>query len=261
MQRGLDMAGQFERLTIVHQNLPSLARPRHHHDWAELIIPLGGSIAVNLAEGGSLTCDRGEMVFVPARVEHSFVATGADGERVILIVDPAWIGVEDEPARLLPINTLVVELAVLLVTDSAARGLPHIMATMRYALELAFAGGPALSTLRQGAARLRDPRARRAYACIETHRADGDVLKRAAKAAATSERHLGRLFAKELGHSPKEIVRALRMERAKELLASGKYSVTAVALEVGYQSLSQFIKTFHDATGVLPYQFRASSSS
>ncbi|PYJ87575.1 MAG: AraC family transcriptional regulator, partial [Verrucomicrobia bacterium] len=43
-----------------------------------------------------------------------------------------------------------------------------------------------------------------------------------------------------------------RMERAAELLRSGRYNVTEAATEVGYASLSHFSKAFCETIGCCP---------
>ena len=49
-----------------------------------------------------------------------------------------------------------------------------------------------------------------------------------------------------------QYTRQLRMERAAELLKSGKFNVTEAALEVGYSSLSHFSQAFHYMFGCCP---------
>lgn len=49
-----------------------------------------------------------------------------------------------------------------------------------------------------------------------------------------------------------QYLRKLRMERAAELLRSGKYNVTEAALEVGYSSLSHFSQAFCQTMGRCP---------
>lgn len=55
-----------------------------------------------------------------------------------------------------------------------------------------------------------------------------------------------------MGRSIFQYLRALRMERAAELLGEGKMSVTQVALEVGYTSPSHFSTTFHETFSKRP---------
>ncbi len=49
-----------------------------------------------------------------------------------------------------------------------------------------------------------------------------------------------------------QCLRKLRMERAAELLKSGKCNVTEAAMEVGYNSLSHFSQAFCQTMGCCP---------
>lgn len=58
------------------------------------------------------------------------------------------------------------------------------------------------------------------------------------------------------GISSSELIRNIRMEKAKELLMSGKYNVSEVYFHVGYNSHSYFTKVFKDYFGVLPSEIK-----
>jgi AraC-like DNA-binding protein len=64
--------------------------------------------------------------------------------------------------------------------------------------------------------------------------------------------YLSRLFSQEAGMTIQHYLRQVRMERAAELLRSGKCNVTEAALEVGYNSLSHFSTAFHETFGCCP---------
>jgi len=64
--------------------------------------------------------------------------------------------------------------------------------------------------------------------------------------------HLSRMFSREVGLTIPQFLRNLRMERAAELLRSGRYNVTEAATEVGYSSLSHFSKAFCETIGCCP---------
>ncbi|MEM7348455.1 MAG: helix-turn-helix transcriptional regulator [Chloroflexota bacterium] len=67
-----------------------------------------------------------------------------------------------------------------------------------------------------------------------------------------SGRTLLRLFKDQLGMTFGAYLRVARVIRAIELLTEPKASVTSVAYEVGYNSLSAFSHTFQQLTGVKP---------
>ncbi len=69
--------------------------------------------------------------------------------------------------------------------------------------------------------------------------------------------YLSRIFSREVGLTIPQFLRNARMERAAELLRSGRYNVTEAAIEVGYSSLSHFSKAFCETIGCCPALYPA----
>jgi AraC-like DNA-binding protein len=85
---------------------------------------------------------------------------------------------------------------------------------------------------------------------------DGRVLlARAAQEACLSEFHFHRLFHTTFGETPHAFMTRLRMERAKQMLASGK-TATEVCFAVGYESLGSFSTKFRTQFGYSPGAFQ-----
>lgn len=62
-------------------------------------------------------------------------------------------------------------------------------------------------------------------------------------------------FIDHFGISPKQWLIDKRLENAKELLKRNGTSVSQIALEVGYENFSHFVKAFHKKYGTSPKQF------
>jgi AraC-like DNA-binding protein len=77
-------------------------------------------------------------------------------------------------------------------------------------------------------------------------------LEELAKMVNCSPFYLSRQFAKAGGMTMQQYLREIRMERAAELLRTGKCNVTEAALEVGYNSMSHFSSAFHETFGCCP---------
>jgi AraC-like DNA-binding protein len=77
-------------------------------------------------------------------------------------------------------------------------------------------------------------------------------LEQIAREVGCSPFYLSRTFSKETGHTIPQYLRQLRMEKAADLLKTGRFNVTEVALEVGYNSLSHFSQAFHQTHGCCP---------
>jgi len=77
-------------------------------------------------------------------------------------------------------------------------------------------------------------------------------LEQISREVGCSPFYLSRTFSKETGQTIPQYLRQLRMEKSAELLRTGRYNVTEVAMEVGYSSLSHFSQTFHQTFGCCP---------
>lgn len=76
-----------------------------------------------------------------------------------------------------------------------------------------------------------------------------------AKEAGISEVHFRNKFKEYYGVSPLAYLKQVRIHNAKQLLRSGYYSVTDVALECGFENVGYFSYTFKQLTGVSPTAF------
>jgi len=77
-------------------------------------------------------------------------------------------------------------------------------------------------------------------------------LEMLAKEVDCSPFHLSRVFAEQAGMSIPRYLRTKRIDRAAELLKTGKANVTEAAMSVGYSSLSAFNKAFVEQMGCCP---------
>lgn len=109
--------------------------------------------------------------------------------------------------------------------------------------------GELFCTRAQRAARERVERAR---VILRERLSEPPSLEELGKLVGCSPFYLSRLFSQESGMTVQQYLRQVRMERAAELLRTGKCNVTETALEVGYSSLSHFSTAFHETFGCCP---------
>jgi AraC-like DNA-binding protein len=100
--------------------------------------------------------------------------------------------------------------------------------------------------------RISAERVDKVVAVLREKLAEPPTLEELGRAVGCSPFHLSRTFSAANGMTIPQYTRQLRMERAAELLKSGKFNVTEAALEVGYSSLSHFSQAFHDTFGCCP---------
>lgn len=101
----------------------------------------------------------------------------------------------------------------------------------------------------------------RAALFIEEHATDALDLNAAAKEAGLSSFHFLRSFAAVFGVTPHQYLLRCRLRRAAELLADPSRPVTEISTDVGFNDLSNFVRTFRRAAGVSPGVFRKTSRS
>lgn len=89
---------------------------------------------------------------------------------------------------------------------------------------------------------------------IEEHLAENIEIDQLCRQACMSRSKFYQQFRQLFDCSPMEYIQQRRLEKAKELLASGK-NITAVCYEVGYVSPSHFTRRFHQQYGLSPREF------
>jgi AraC-like DNA-binding protein len=103
---------------------------------------------------------------------------------------------------------------------------------------------------------LRDPMVGRALALLHARAAEAWSLDRLSKEAGLSRSALADRFAHFVGQSPMQYLARWRMQLAARLLADGPAKVSAVALEVGYESEAAFSRAFKKTVGSSPAAWR-----
>lgn len=262
MKKVLDLVAEFPGMLIIHQKIPGREVGRHQHPEHEFFLPLQGEISVVYGQD-VVKAGPGRMLYVPPELDHSFASSAqGSGERVIWLIDQKAWGQHVEAKFLpcsFPINSLAKELVFYLLLHQEAKGAKHFLSalieTLGDSLQAAqWEKNKLFSDHLSG--RVADARVSRSIELIEQELGAlslGEVAKR----SGLSLRNFNRLFLKETGLNPRDYLILRRVEKAKRLLRETRTTVTDIALEVGYSSLSKFIATFKRIEGVLPSDYRA----
>jgi AraC-like DNA-binding protein len=265
MAKALDLVAELPGMVVIHQKIPGSEVGRHSHDEHEFFLPLQGEISVTYKDT-TVKAGPGRMLYVPPDLDHSFASSAqGSGERVIWLVDQkTWKKHVDGkflPCSF-PANSLVKELIFYLLVHQKTKGASHFISALIESL------GESLASAHLDrrtifsdhvAGRVKEERIIRALELIDNELASLK-LSEIAKRSGLSLRNFNRLFLQETGLTPKDFLILRRVEKAKGLLRKSRMTVTDIALEVGYGSLSKFIATFKRIEGILPSDFRAQES-
>lgn len=95
-------------------------------------------------------------------------------------------------------------------------------------------------------------RAARVREILSERLTEPPTLEELGRLVGCSSFYLSRQFSEATGMTIQQYLRQARLERAAELLRTGKHNVTEAALEVGYSSLSHFTVAFREVFGCCP---------
>ena len=68
--------------------------------------------------------------------------------------------------------------------------------------------------------------------------------------------YLSHIFKKETGQNLSKFIKALRMEKAKEMLEESHNKIVNISYAVGYPNVSYFCQSFREYFGVSPQKYR-----
>jgi AraC-like DNA-binding protein len=260
MKKGKDVSAKFSGLYLVHQNLPGYFRNKVILEQHLLFIPLCGEIALTVA-GETLKLGHGRMLYLPPNTPHSFSSSKFQGERLIVLIEQKlWKkkGTTKFKPSVLPLNQLTRELLFYLLLNPKSPYSKSLVEVLTETLIESLCHMTQSSTedsIDHIESKVRDFRVMAALEYMKSNYSNALSMSVVARKAGLSLRSLNRLVLEETTLSPRHVLIRYRIARACELLMERNKSVTEVALEVGYNSLSQFIASFRSVTGKLPSEF------
>ncbi|MBI5799753.1 MAG: helix-turn-helix transcriptional regulator [Verrucomicrobia bacterium] len=260
--------------------------PATRVDWGKSFHPQGLEVCLNLSGTGRLTTKKGELEVRPesaalylcgdapvnawreAGQRHQFLTAEFSVDflrrnlprgigqvrpfvqRILDAKKPA--SAVDASQPLTPRLRLLVAALRSPPVSGAARTMWFTAKVYEVAAELFFdhTAEEALFCTRQN--HVAQERVEKAAALVRTHFAEPLTLEELGQRVGCSPFYLSRTFTEQMGMTISQFLRQVRLERAAELLRSGKFNVTQAALEVGYSSVGHFSTAFHETFGCCP---------
>jgi AraC-like DNA-binding protein len=231
------------------------------HSWASVSLVLSGTFAYRSDRGSSLL-SAGTLLLANAGDVFECSHEHGEGDRCLSfqfapeVLEPlAHEAGASQPAfeldRLPPLRTL---------SPLTARAK---MAPVRHdsfeeiALELAAAVIRVASHTRRDAPPTRNPAPiARVLRRLESQVAEAHPLGELAREAGLSRYHFLRAFKRVTGITPHQWLLRARLREAAQRLVATRDPVTAIALDVGFEDLSNFIRSFRAEFGVSPRRYR-----
>ena len=234
------------------------------HAAASISVVLAGTFAYRTAQASSLM-SAGAVLLANARQTFECSHQHGAGDRCLsfqfepepferLMRDAGAVGTAFDRDRLPPLRPLAP------ATARAARAAATGDSFEEIALELAAA------VVRATGRRARDPspsvatrnaaRVARALSRLERRTVERQSLAALAHEAGLSPYHFLRTFRAVTGVTPHQWLLRARLRHAAERLTTTRAPVTEIALDVGFDDLSNFVRTFRAEFGVSPRRYR-----
>ena len=226
--------------------------PEHYHPEDQLVYACRGVMTVRTAEGVWVVPAQ-RAVWIPARIPHSIVMSGAVSMRTLYF--------RARLVRRLPRSCCVVNVSPVLQQlilhactyprlDRRSRVHANLIAVIIDQLSAAQAIPTQLPSPS-------DPRAVRVAEALQRDPAEQCSLEEVCRRAGASKRTIERLFQAQTRLSLGKWRQQLRLVRSLQLLAAGE-KITHAALEAGYSTPSAFIAMFRKTLGTTPRRYFAS---
>ncbi|EAR62710.1 transcriptional regulator, AraC family protein [Oceanospirillum sp. MED92] len=223
--------------------------PKHQHEWHQLLYATSGVLIVEVL-GERLFIPPEKAVWIPQGHEHQVYSEYGSSLKSLYIEHSDQFS-DWQTSKVLKITPLLKQLILEASTFSV-----HY-SRQGYEAELIALMLASLHRLETDHDQLPWPASRDLYRLCQMFYEQPSLRKTTAKLAielSVSKRTLERKFMKETGMSVQQWLLQLRFLKSLELLSAG-YSITHIALELGYGSSAAFIHMFRDKTGVSPGQF------
>lgn len=221
----------------------------HQHKWGQLAYTAAGVILVATEEGKWLV-PPGRAVWIPSEKAHSIHINHA-AKFIVIHIDQIRTGSMPKECCVLTVAPLLRELI------EVAEGFPSDYKTgteesriMEVILDRVKSAEKAPLLLPMPS----DPRLLKLVDIFLENPAEARTLPELGSFVGASGRNLARLFKRETGMTFGEWRQQRRLMAAVELLSSGQ-TVTDVALDMGYDSVSAFISMFKKILGVTPSRY------
>ncbi len=229
-------------ISSFHYHVPGEIRT-HAHPHAHIIIPLQDPFYIKF-DNQEHNIAAGQLGFVPPGVTHTY---GCSGRALTLNIPAEMIKASDlvflTENSLRDIDTRLAPLIALIRQETEENiQNPDSLRYLFYYLYDKLVEQGRLSSLRY----------------MEEHYAQEITIRELAALENYNVSYYTEWFKKNVGCLPSDYLRMIRIKKAKEILATTRYRIIDVAMQVGYYNSSSFTRAFREVEGITPGQYRKS---
>lgn len=218
----------------------------HHHVFAQLILPLQGTLFIETPLH-DFELDDSRLFFVPPKCQHTFYAK-SNNEFLMLdipnfmLVDEQTRKIQGGLSTLLDDRWQALRFLMLSEVNHRTRGDRDLTNLFHYAYSL-----------------LQRDYTPRSIQYIHANYHESLELQKLAELEGYNVAYYCEWFKKLTGVTPKSYIQNLRLQKAKDLLAHTELSISQIAQQVGYEHHSSLTRLFQQYEKLIPLAYRQQS--
>ena len=255
--------------------------PVHWHNSLEIILPVSGHYCASIDK--TTYCIReGEIFFIPPGELHSvYPPPESNGTRFVYLLDLSAISRLKDFAGIQPLLSTpfllnqdtspetykdIFDLLMQMQTEYFNRNLfselsiYSLLMTIFVKLGISYSKKFAASHVRSGKQREYFKQFNDLLAYIDEHYMDPLTLEDTASLMGFSKFHFSRLFKEHTGYTFCDYINYRRIKATEELLPRAELSITEIAMQVGFSSISTFNRLFRVYKKCSPSEYRSKLS-
>lgn len=214
----------------------------HDHEFAQLILPLQGSLFVQ-TDSHQFELNENRLFLLPPRCQHTFYARDTN-EFLVLDIPKSLLATQTEQIRggrsgLLDDRWQALRLLMLSEVERRPTPQQNLTDLFHYAYRLL----------------LQDDTPRSLH-YIHAHYSQPLTTQQLAQLEGYSLTYYCEWFKRLTGTTPKLYIQTLRLEKAKALLANTDQSILQIAQQVGYEHHASLTRLFQQAEQITPAAYR-----
>ncbi len=217
----------------------------HSHDYAQLVLPVKGILELEIGNSsGIIGSEKG--AFITSGERHSFSGK-EDNLFVVIDLSEPYFSTTSLPS-FIPLNPVIkkfLQFTHYYLINGANDSFSHSLIN-----NLLF------NLLRQPVLSSQDTFVLKAKSWIDLHFAEPISIAKLAQQCHLSVSQLQRRFKKNTGCRLAEYWRYKRLDHSKFLLSTSLLTIESIAFAVGYEHVSAFSRSFNNAFGHYPSQWR-----
>lgn len=256
--------------------------PTHWHNAMEIIMPVEGSLSVTCSSG-EYPLEPGQMLFIPPRELHSIRHLSKGGTRFYFLMDisaistlKGFVGIEAFFSTPLLYDKATSPLIyddiydiLLQIRNEYYRNGEYTELSIQSLILLLFVkigenhanSVELFPNVRPGKHNEYMQRFNQLLEYIDEHYMEDLNLDSIAAMAGFSKYHFSRLFKQYTDFTFCDYLSYRRIKAATKLLSEPDHSITEIAMESGFPSISTFNRLFKAQTGCTPREYRSKNTS